>query len=86
MRSLVLYLHTMRINVLVFPSMYQYIPSTYWYILVKVLKLQVQTSIDSVGTVQQWYILRYHTKPLILVCSCTYLLVMHVTIQEKSTF
>jgi hypothetical protein len=42
MRTLVRFLHDMRIHVLVFPSMYQYTPSTYWYILVKVLKLQVQ--------------------------------------------
>jgi hypothetical protein len=58
---------------------------TYRYILVNVLKLQVQASTYSVGTVPQWYILRYSTKPLVLVCSSTYLLVMHVTILRIST-
>ncbi len=40
------------------------------------------------GTVLQWYVLqvRYCMKPLVLLCSCTYLLVMHVTILRISTF
>jgi hypothetical protein len=53
----------------------QYSQSTYEYILAKVLKLQVQTSTYSVGTVLQWYVLIYRTKPLVLVCSGTYLIV-----------
>ncbi len=59
------------------------------YILVHTcesLEIASTTSTYSVGTVQQWYILRYSTKPLVLVCSNTYLLVMPFTIQEKSTF
>ncbi len=65
----------------------EYIPIRTKYILVKVLKLQVQTSTYSVGTVPQWYCLRYLTKPLVLVCtSGTYLLVMHVKMQVKATF
>jgi hypothetical protein len=86
MRSLVRFLNIMHIQLLVFPRTYQYVPSTYWYILVKVLELQVQTSTYSVGTVPQWHILRYTTKPLVLVCSGTYFLVMHVTILRISTF
>ncbi len=64
----------------------KYRPSTYWYILVKVLKLQVQTSTFWVVKVLQGYILRYSMKPLVLVCSGTYLLVMWFMIQEKLTF
>jgi hypothetical protein len=63
MRSLARFLNVMRIHFLVFPSTYQFVLSTYWYILVKVLELQVQTSMYSVGTVMQWYILRYSMKP-----------------------
>ncbi len=64
----------------------KYSPSTYGYILAKVLKFQVQTSTYSVGTVLQWYVPIYSTKPLVLACSGTYLLVMHVTILRISTF
>jgi hypothetical protein len=57
---------------------------------VTVLLISLLQSTNSVhtwyGTVLQLYVLRYRTKPLVLVCSCTYLLVMHVTIQEKLKF
>ena len=71
--------NVMHIHFLVLLSMFQYVPSTYWYILVKVLELQVQTSMYSFGTVPQWYILRYSTKQLVLLCSSTYLLVLPYT-------
>jgi hypothetical protein len=67
----------------------EYVPVCTEYILVhtcKVLELQVQTGMCSVGTVPQWYILRYRTKSRELLCSSKYLLVMHLTILAKSTF
>ncbi len=66
---------------------------TYWYALVNVLEFQVQTSTYTVGTVPYWCelfcigayyaIVSYH---LVLLCSCTYHLVMQLTILRISTF
>jgi hypothetical protein len=57
---------------------------------VTVLQLGLLQSTNSVhtwyGTVLQWYILCYSMKPLVLVYSSTYLLVMQFMIQEKLTF
>jgi hypothetical protein len=54
---------------------------------VTVLQLGLLPGTNSVhtwyGTVLQWYILCYSMKPLVLVCSGTYLLVMLFMIQEK---
>jgi hypothetical protein len=55
-----------------------------------VLQLSLLLSTNSVhiwyGTLLHWYTTCYSTEPLVLLCTGTYLLVMHVTILRISSF
>ena len=92
--------NVMQISIFGFPCMYQYVLSTYSvqdYAHgiprlgdVEVLRLGLLWSTSSVhtwyGTLLHWYTTCYSTVPLVLRCTGTYRLVMHVTILRISSF